>query len=101
MRFGAKGMFMAAALLALTACATIRPPLPPSLELPKPPADLHAVRKGDKVTLTWTLPTATTDRENIRSLGATKICRTQELSLTQCATSVGEVPPSATANKSS
>ena len=35
----------------LTACATIGPPQPPSLELPKPPADLRATRKGDRVLL--------------------------------------------------
>ena len=40
--------------LMFTACATIGPPQPPSLELPKPPTDLRAVRKGDRVTLTWT-----------------------------------------------
>jgi hypothetical protein len=59
----------------LAACATIGPPQPPSLELPKPPTDLRASRKGDRVNLAWTIPTMTTDRENIRSLGPTLICR--------------------------
>jgi hypothetical protein len=58
-----------------TGCASIGPPLPPSLELPKPPTDLHAVRKGDRVTLTWTIPARTTDRQSVRYLGKTRICR--------------------------
>jgi hypothetical protein len=59
----------------LAACATIGPPQPPSLELPKPPTDLRASRKGDRVNLAWTIPTMTTDRETIRSVGPTLICR--------------------------
>ena len=74
----------------LTACASIGPPQPPSLELPKPPADLRAVRKGDRVTLTWTIPSTTTDRQTVRSVGATRICRGLEPKLTQCGTPVGE-----------
>jgi len=62
-------------LLILVACATITPPQPPSLNLPQPPADLRTKRKGDKVNLTWTIPTMTTDREIIRSIGPTLICR--------------------------
>ena len=58
-----------------TGCASIGPPLPPSLELPKPPTDLHAVRKGDQVTLTWSIPARTTDRQSVRYLGKTRICR--------------------------
>jgi hypothetical protein len=59
----------------LVACATIGPPQPPSLELPQAPTDLRASRKGDKVNLTWTIPTMTTDRETLRSMGPTHICR--------------------------
>jgi hypothetical protein len=77
--------------LLLTACATIGPPQPPSLELPKPPTDLRAVRKGDRVILTWTLPTVTTDRQTARNFGATRICRALEPQLTPCASAAGEV----------
>jgi len=59
----------------LAACATIGPPQPPSLELPKPPTDLRASRKGERVNLAWTIPTMTTDRETVRNLGPTLICR--------------------------
>jgi len=80
-----------AAPVMLAACATMGPPKPPSLELPKPPSDLRAVRKGDKVTLTWTPPSLTTDRETVRNLGPTRICRGAGTELTQCGTPVGEV----------
>jgi hypothetical protein len=84
--------------LMFTACATMGPPQPPSLELPKPPADLRAVRKGDRVILTWTAPSVTTDRKTIRGLGVTRICRGLDAKLTQCGVPVGEAPakPSAT-----
>lgn len=86
--------------LMLAACATIAPPQPPSLELPKPPSDLRAARKGDKVTLTWTVPISTTDRQTVRALGATRICRGLEPALTQCGTPVGEAPPLASVTPS-
>jgi hypothetical protein len=78
--------------LVFTACATIAPPLPPSLELPKPPSDLRATRRGDRVTLTWTAPAVTTDRQTARSVGPTRICRGIGQPLTQCGTSIGEAP---------
>lgn len=89
-----------AAPLMITACATIGPPQPPSLELPKPPSDLRAVRKGDRVTLTWTIPSVTTDRQTIRTPGPTRICRGLTAQLTQCGTPVGEAAPSSAAASS-
>ena len=77
------------ALLIVTACATIGPPQPPSLELPKPPSDLRAARKGDRVVLTWTVPGVTTDRQRVRGVGETQICRGLEPALAQCGTPVG------------
>ena len=89
--------------LMFTACATIGPPQPPSLELPKPPADLRALRKGDRVILTWTAPSLTTDRQTARSMGPTRICRGLEPELTQCGTPVGEAAaqPAAATNRTS
>jgi hypothetical protein len=81
-------------LLLCTACANIGPPQPPSLHLPKPPSDVRASRRGDHVILTWTIPAFTTDRQNIRSLGPTRICRSLEQPLTECSNPVGEVAPS-------
>lgn len=96
-------LLAAVACLGLGGCASVGPPLPPSLELPKPPLDLHASRKGDKVTLTWTVPTRTTDRRSVRYLGKTEICRGLEPVLKVCGKPVGEVPAPANsraANKS-
>lgn len=60
---------------ALAGCGTPGVPLPPSLHLPKPVNDLHAVRVGDRVYLDWSVPTETTDQQAIRSLGVTRVCR--------------------------
>jgi hypothetical protein len=58
-----------------TGCGAPGVPMPPSLELPRPVNDLVATRKGGRVTLVWTVPTQTTDRQKIRRLGPTAICR--------------------------
>ena len=88
-----KFLLALSAPLMFTACATIGPPQPPSLELPKPPSDLRAMRKGEHVTLTWTAPSITTDRQKIRSQGPTRICRGLAKELTQCGVLVGEALP--------
>jgi hypothetical protein len=91
-----------AGLICLTGCASIGPPVPPSLELPKPPADLRAARKGERVTLTWSVPARTTDRQSVRYLGKTLICRAVASALKECGTAVGEVStPADSAEKSS
>ena len=77
----------------LSGCAQTGPPLPPSLELPKPPSDLRAGRKGNRVTLTWTEPTRTTDRQSVRYLGPTRICRSLEAEMKECGNPVGQLPP--------
>ncbi len=81
------------ALVWWTGCASIGPPEAPSLELPKPPTDLHASRKGDKVTLTWTIPSRTTDHQSVRYLGKTNVCRSVGVASKQCGTKVAEVSP--------
>lgn len=65
----------ALAAAALAGCGNPGAPLPPSLNLPQPVADLQAVRKGDRVTLTWTVPTETTDEAGIRGPVSTIVCR--------------------------
>jgi hypothetical protein len=97
----AKGGLVLCALLLFSACATLGPPEPPSLDLPKPPADLRATRKGNQVTLTWTIPTVTTDRQNIHSVGPTRICRAAQPAFTECGKPVGQAAPSTTSNPSS
>jgi hypothetical protein len=95
-----KSAGLAALCLLLVGCAQTGPPLPPSLELPKPPTDLRASRKGTHVTLTWSEPTLTTDRRGIRYLGATEICRTAGSEIAVCGSPAATVPaPSATQAK--
>jgi hypothetical protein len=86
----AAGLCALAAVL-MTGCGSPGVPLPPSLELARPVSDLRAVRKGDQVTLTWTVPTRTTDGHNIRHLGATQICRSTGSVLQTCAAPIAEV----------
>ncbi|MGB8594696.1 MAG: hypothetical protein WCD48_04295 [Candidatus Sulfotelmatobacter sp.] len=88
-------MLLLGAVAGMAGCASIGPPEAPSLELPKPPSDLHAARKGDKVTLTWTIPARTTDRQSVRYLGKTDICRSVAGALKQCGTQVGQAAPPA------
>ena len=76
----------------LSGCAQPGPPLPPSLELPKPPSDLRAGRKGNRVTLTWSEPTRTTDRQTMRYLGPTRICRSLQAEMKECGSPVAQVP---------
>ena len=54
-------------------CGTPGAPQPPSLNLAKPVSDLKAVRIGNQVNLTWTVPTHTTDNATFRHRGETKI----------------------------
>lgn len=97
-RFPRKLFVVLVASLLFTACATIGPPQSPSLELPKPPSDLRATRKGDHVTLTWTAPSLTTDRQRVRALGPTRICRALATGLTQCGSPVGEAAAQSSSN---
>ena len=96
MPFPARNLFGLTSLcLLLASCAQTGAPLPPSLELPKPPTDLRAVRKGNAVNLTWSEPVLTTDHQTVRSQGPTLICRSTQNDLTTCANPVATVPPPA------
>jgi hypothetical protein len=77
----------------LVACGSPGVPLPPSLELARPVADLRAVRKGENVFLTWSVPTQTTEKRNIRRFGPTQICRSTSAEMRECGTAVAELSP--------
>jgi hypothetical protein len=86
--------------LLLASCAQTGPPLPPSLELPKPPTDLRASRKGNRVTLNWSEPTLTTDRQSVRYIGPTLVCRSLDPEITACGNPAAMLPaPSAIPQK--
>ena len=87
--------------LVMAACAQVGPPLPPSLELPKAPSDLRVIRKANRVTLYWSEPSLTTDRQSVRYLGSTLICRSPEPEISACGNPVVALPaPHAIVKKS-
>jgi hypothetical protein len=50
-------------------------PQPPSLDLPDPVTDLSAVRTGNQVQLTWTMPRKNTDKLLIKRVLLARVCR--------------------------
>jgi hypothetical protein len=88
----AKSVAVTALCLLLAGCAQTGPPLPPSLELPKPPTDLRAIRKGNQVTLSWSEPRLTTDRQRARFIGPTLVCRSVEPEIAECGNPAGTLP---------
>ncbi len=64
--------------VALAGCGMPGAPQPPSLNLPNPVTDLSAVRAGDKVSLTWTLPKRTTDKVALNAPINVRICRNED-----------------------
>ncbi len=87
-----KSIAVTALCVLLAGCAQMGPPLPPSLELPKPPTDLRASRKGNRVTLSWSEPMLTTDRQSVRYLGQTLVCRSLEAEIAECGNPAGTLP---------
>src|SRR5437868_7121779 len=76
----------------LISCANPGVPLPPELELPRRVGDLHASRKGDKVILSWSVPSETMDHETVRRLGPTRICRSIDAAPLDCDHPVADIP---------
>ena len=79
-------------LALLSGCGSPGVPLPPSLELTRPVSDLRATRKGNTVTLSWRVPTKTTEGRNTRHLRTTEICRATE-NLKECGTPIARLLP--------
>ncbi|HET9743564.1 MAG TPA: fibronectin type III domain-containing protein [Terriglobales bacterium] len=68
--------------------------MPPTLNLAKPVSDLKALRVADQVTLTWTVPTETTDGATFRHPGKTRICRSFDLpKMSSCDAAATLEPP--------
>lgn len=64
-----------AVVLFAAGCGTPGAPSPPSLKLPDPVSDLSAVRTGDQVSLTWTMPKKNTDKLLLKGEVRVRICR--------------------------
>ena len=86
---------LAAASLSLAGCGTPAAPQPPSLNLPEPVTDLAGQRVADQVTLHWTMPRKTTDRELIRGPVTARIWRTPFNAQPQVAGTVTFAPAAA------
>jgi hypothetical protein len=79
-----------AGTLCLAGCGIAGAPQPPSLRVPRPVDDLTATRKGDRVLLSWTPPSKTSDNENIRRAGSTEVCRgVNDFPMVRCDDKVG------------
>jgi hypothetical protein len=88
-------MAVLAIVAALAGCGTPGAPQLPSLNLARPADDLSATRKGNRVTLQWTLPRKNTDRTlvQLKHLGDTMICRQAGTRLMSDCSAVGSVTP--------
>jgi hypothetical protein len=62
-------------MFGLAGCGTPGAPQPPSLNLPECVVDLAAVRTGDQVVLTWTMPQRNTDKMLLKDSIAVRVCR--------------------------
>ena len=74
----ARAATVAAALgaaIAVSGCGMPAVPQPPSLELPNPVTDLVAIRTGNQVSLTWTMPRRDTEKVLLKGQIAVRVCR--------------------------
>jgi hypothetical protein len=79
------GLGIAACTCAICGCGTPGVPQAPSLNLAKPVSDLQATRVDNKVNLSWTVPSETTDGAKFRHRGLTRICRAvDQATIGQC-----------------
>jgi hypothetical protein len=71
--------------LVLAGCGLPGAPQPPSLNLPDRVTDLSAVRTGNQVSLTWTMPKKNTDKLLLKGDVQARVCR-RGTSVGTCAT---------------
>jgi len=73
------GAVLVCALAAVLAgCGTPGAPLPPSLNLPDRVTDLVAVRNGNQVSLSWTMPKRNTDKLLLKGNVDAVVCRKED-----------------------
>ncbi len=76
-------------------CAAPGAPQAPSLRLPVPVDNLSAVRKGNRVVLTWSPPTETTDHQVMHWPTVTRICRVlNQFPINECGQVAAEIKTS-------
>lgn len=79
--------------MAFVGCGMPGAPLPPSLNLPARVTDLAAIRAGDQVALTWTMPTRNTDKTLVKGSTLVRLCRNQSNSTPCSAIATFELAP--------
>jgi hypothetical protein len=84
-----------AATAALAGCGMPGAPQPPSLRLPDRVADLSAVRTGNQVALTWSMPKRDTDKVLLKGDVTVRICRNESVAAECSAASTLPLAPEA------
>ncbi len=94
-RFNRSGWAALAVALgtALTSCGTPGAPQPPSLNLPDQVTDLAAIRAGNQVSLTWTMPKRDTDKQLLKSEVEVRVCRREGAGVCASADAELRFPP--------
>ena len=100
MNRGAKFLFIIIATAIAVSCGSPGEPLPPSLEIPRQITDLRVARKGNAVTLTWTMPTLTTEGRTITQPGNVEVCRSLA-EMQKCEAPIARIPFKKNARNSS
>ena len=84
-----------AATVALTGCGMPGAPQPPSLQLPDRVGDLSAVRTGNQVMLTWSMPKRDTDKVLLKGNVTVRICRNEGAAVGCSAAATSHLAPGA------
>lgn len=84
-----------AATVAFAGCGMPGAPQPPSLHLPDRVGDLSAVRTGNQVTLTWSMPKRDTDKVPLKGNVTVRICRNENIAAGCSAAAVVQLAPEA------
>jgi hypothetical protein len=93
---GARAKTCAVALLfalpVLSGCGMPGAPQPPSLDLPNRVDDLSAVRTGNQVGLTWSMPKRDTDKVPLKGNVTVRVCRNEGTSGCSVAATIQAAP---------
>jgi hypothetical protein len=83
------------ATVALAGCGMPSAPQPPSLHLPDRAGDLSAVRTGNQVALTWSMPKRDTDKVPLKGNVTVRVCRNESAAAGCSAAATVELAPDA------
>jgi hypothetical protein len=81
--------------VALAGCGMPGAPQPPSLHLPVRVGDLSAVRTGNQVAVTWSMPKRDTDKVLLKGNVTVRVCRNESVTASCSAAATVQVAPDA------